>query len=59
MINLSLEESQVRMLIDILERTLADLSYEIGNTATYDFKEQLKERRIELNKILEIFQASL
>ena len=59
MINLSLEENHVRMLIDILERTLADLSYEIGDTDTYDFKEQLKERRIELNRILEIFQASL
>ncbi len=59
MINLSLEENQLRMLIDILERTVADLGYEIGNTATYDYRQQLKERRIELNRILEILQASL
>ena len=59
MINLSLEENQVRMLKDILEKTLADLSYEIGNTDTFDFREQLKERRNELKNILEIIQASL
>ena len=59
MINLSLEENQVRMLKEILESTVADLGYEIGNTPTYDFRQQLKERRNELSGILEILQASL
>lgn len=59
MINLSLEENQVRMLKEILESTVADLGYEISNTSTYDFRQQLKERRNELSGILEILQASL
>jgi hypothetical protein len=59
MINLSFEENQVRMLKEILESKVGDLGYEIGNTATYDFRQQLKERRNEMNKILEILQASL
>jgi len=59
MINLNLEENQTLMLKEILEKTIADLGYEIGNTATFDYRQQLKERRIELNRILEIFQASL
>ena len=59
MINLSLEENQVRMLKEILESTVANLGYEIGNTPTYDFRQQLKERRNELSGILEILQASL
>lgn len=58
MVNLSLEENQVQLLKEILESTVADLGYEIGNTATHDFKEQLKERRSELNRILEILKES-
>ena len=56
MVSLSLEENQVQLLKEIVESTVADLGYEIGNTATHDYKEQLKERRTELNKILEILK---
>ena len=59
MINISLEENQVQMLIDILEKTVADLGYEISNTDMYDYRQQLKESRIEVSRILEILQASL
>jgi hypothetical protein len=59
MINISLEENQVQMLIDIHEKTVADLGYEISNTDMHDYRQQLKERRIEVSRILEILQASL
>lgn len=58
MVNLSLEENQVQLLKELLESTVADLGYEIGNTATHDFKEQLKEKRSELSRILEILKES-
>lgn len=59
MVNLSLEVNQVQLLKEILESTVADLGYEIGDTATHDYKEQLKVRRNDLNKILEILKESL
>jgi len=58
MTNIHLEENQVQLLNEILESKVADLSYEIGNTPTYDFRQQLKERRDELNRIHEILQTS-
>ena len=58
MTNINLEENQVQLLNEILESKVSDLSYEISNTPTYDFRQQLKERRDELNRIHEILQTS-
>jgi hypothetical protein len=58
MIHLNLEENQVQVLQEILESTVADLGYEIGNTPTYDYRQQLKERRTELTRILESLKES-
>lgn len=58
MITLNLEENQVQMLKELVESAVADLGYEIGNTPTYDFRQQLKDKRNELSGILEILQSS-
>ena len=50
---LTLEDVEVEALVDLLDGKLRDLSYEIADTDTADFRNQLKSRRDLLNKILE------
>jgi len=48
---LSLSDGQQEILVDLLKNTLGDLSYEIADTDSFSYKEQLKERRDELKNI--------
>jgi len=49
-VQLSDEEKDV--LVDLLEKDVSDLRYEIGNTDSYDYRQGLKHREEVLKKIL-------
>lgn len=61
MIHLDLDALEQETLIATLESYLSDLSVEIADTDSYDFREQLKVKRDVLEKILnavkEVHQA--
>ncbi len=48
---LELSDEQQAVLADVLKHVLGDLSYEISDTDLSSFKEQLKEKRAELESI--------
>jgi len=52
MIKLNLDEGDVRVLAEILQSTLSDLSYEISDTDQHDFREGLKARREALKRVV-------
>ena len=58
MIQLPLEQNEKEILSEVLERKLSNLSFEIADTDQYDFKQELKERRVLLTKILEKLKES-
>jgi len=58
MIQLPLEQNEKEILSEVLERKLSNLSFEIADTDQYDFKQELKERRVLLMKILEKLKES-
>jgi hypothetical protein len=49
---LDLDEDEVEALVDLLESKLRDLSYEISDTDTREFRNQLKSRRELLKRVL-------
>jgi hypothetical protein len=51
MIHLDLDATERSTLMETLESYLSDLSYEIADTDSYDYREQLKAKRDVLNKI--------
>ena len=51
MINLELNDQELLVLTETLQSFLSDLSYEISNTDLKDYREQLKARRLVLEKI--------
>lgn len=51
--NLNLDQSEAAVLAEVLEAYLGDLSTEIANTDSYEFRQGLKERREVLARILE------
>ena len=53
MIHLDLDATERNTLMETLESYLSDLSYEIADTDSYDYREQLKAKRGVLNKILQ------
>ena len=53
MIHLDLDATERNTLMETLESYLSDLSYEIADTDSYDYREQLKAKRDVLNKILQ------
>lgn len=48
-----LSESQRELLLEVLKSTLGDLSYEIADTDLSTYKDQLKKKRTELQKIVD------
>ena len=46
-----LNDQQQELLVEILDKVLGDLSYEIADTDLHSFKTQLKERRDALKAI--------
>ena len=56
MINLQLNDQESLILTETLQSFLSDLSYEISNTDLQDYREQLKARRIVLEKIKNVLE---
>lgn len=52
-IELNLTQEDLKSLIDALERYVSDLSMEIADTDTMDFRDQLKSQRISIEKALD------
>ena len=50
-INLELNDQELLILTETLQSFLSDLSYEISNTDLHDYREQLKAKRVVLEKI--------
>jgi len=53
MIHLDLDATERSTLMETLESYLSDLSYEIADTDSFDYREKLKAKRTVLNKILQ------
>ena len=53
---LTLNDEEIEVLVELLERDLTDLSMEITNTDKMDFRDNLKKKRILLQKILRTLQ---
>ena len=58
MINLELNDQELLILTETLQSFLSDLSYEISNTDLKDFREQLKDRRVVLEKIKDTLEQA-
>ncbi len=57
MIQLDLNPQEKEYLIEALESYLSDLRYEIADTDSMDFREQLKAKKAALEKVLAALQA--
>ncbi len=57
MIHLDLTSEEQEVLRNTLESYLSDLRYEIADTDTLEFREQLKAKKAVLEKILAALQA--
>jgi hypothetical protein len=53
MIHLDLEATERNTLMETLESSLSDMSYEIADTASFVYREKLKAKRDVRNKILQ------
>lgn len=53
MVHLDLDEKEKEVLAAVLERSLADLSYEIADTDRKAFRDELKAKRDVLGKVLD------
>ena len=56
---LELSDDAAEALAEVLEIKLRDLSYEIADTDTRDFRNQLKSRRDLLQKILDDLKSHM
>jgi len=57
MINLDLTQDETNILRTTLENELSDLRYEIGNTDSLDYRNELKEKKAILKKVLNALDA--
>lgn len=55
-INLELNDQESLILTETLQSFLSDLSYEISNTDLQDYRDQLKARRVVLEKIKNVLE---
>ncbi|MBT8125732.1 MAG: hypothetical protein KJO81_12965 [Gammaproteobacteria bacterium] len=58
MINLELNDQELLILSETLQNYLSDLSYEISNTDLQNYREQLKARRVVLEKIKDALEQA-
>lgn len=58
MINLDITNDEKSILIDVLESYLSDLRMEIADTDKMDFREELKDKKEVLNKVLAQLQKA-
>ena len=59
MIHLELADDEARLLSEVLESTLSNLSYEISDTDTKDFRDGLKAKRDVLAKVKEALASAI
>ena len=59
MIQLDLEEDEARLLHEFIKSTLSNLSYEISDTDTKDFRDSLKAKRDMLLRVDETLTAAI
>ncbi|MCU0333092.1 MAG: hypothetical protein MUE91_12445 [Ignavibacteriaceae bacterium] len=52
-IELNLSEDDLQRLVDVLERYVSDLSMEIADTDTMDYRDKLKSQRISIYKVID------
>ena len=57
MIQLDLSTEEAHVLATILDQELSDLSYEIANTDSLDFRQKLKAKRVVMRKVLAALTA--
>lgn len=53
MVQLDLSRDEVGTLVSVLKHELSDLSYEIANTDSQDYRESLKTRKQVLAKVID------
>jgi hypothetical protein len=58
MIHLDLDEQEQQILDETLKSYLSDLSCEIADTDNKDYRENLKARRVVLQKIMDALEKS-
>ena len=56
MINLDLNAGEIKILKEILNNDLSDLRMEIAHTDSRDFKEELKNHKTVIKKVLEALE---
>jgi hypothetical protein len=56
--NLHLTDDEREALIDTLQSVLKDLSYEIADTDSFDFREGIKAKRDLITKVVSQLEAS-
>ena len=54
---LELEENERKLLVELLESAVSDLSTEIGHTDSADYRNELKARRASVRTLIERLQA--
>lgn len=52
-IELNLSADDLQRLVDVLERYVSDLSMEIADTDTMDYRDKLKSQRISIYKVID------
>ena len=52
-IELNLSADDLQSLVDALERYVSDLSMEIADTDTMDYRDRLKSQRISIYKVID------
>ena len=55
-IEINLSEEDAEIIIEILDNYLSDLSMEITDTDSMDFREKLKSRRTSIQRVLKILR---
>lgn len=58
MAKIDLSQDEINILLQTLEGYLSDLSMEISNTDSMDFRDRLKENRHTLQSVLEKLEAA-
>ena len=59
MVHLDLEDNEARLLSEFIDSTLSNLSYEIRDTDTKDFRDALKARRDVLVRVKEALASAI
>ena len=56
-LELNLSEDDLKRVIDALERYVSDMSMEIADTDSMDFREELKNQRTSIQRVIDLLKA--